>query len=365
MCPDAIILPSDYETYSILSERLYSIVRRFTSDVEEYGIDECFADITGLARPLHMNYEKIAATIKSTLDAELGFTFSIGLATTKVLAKIGSKWQKPSGLTCIASNLIRNFTSRTPVEKVWGIGPATTALLHKYGIYTAADFTDRPENWVKENFSKPFHEIYLELRGESTIPLVTAPKTSYASIQKVKTFTPPSSDREFVFSELAKNIENACIKARRYGLATAHIFFFLRTAEFVDQGAEIKLANASNIPNEIIPRLRPYFEKIFCTNKKYRTTGIVLSELTTISAQMDIFGAHTQSEKYARLYAGVDIVARKFGKHALYLGTSFAAHQRSAHLGDRGDIPTRHRALLPGETARKRLGIPMLMGKVF
>src|SRR5262245_46452048 len=80
LCPEAIILPSDYETYSLLSKRFFTIVRRYTPDVEEYSIDECFADLTGLRRPLRMSYERIAESIKRELDTELGFTFSVGLA---------------------------------------------------------------------------------------------------------------------------------------------------------------------------------------------------------------------------------------------------------------------------------------------
>src|ERR687887_2729517 len=101
LCPEAVILPSDYETYSLLSQRLFAIVRRYTPEVEEYSIDEVFADLTGLRRPLRMSYATIAERIKKELDAELGFTFSMGLAPNKVVAKIASKWQKPSGLTAI------------------------------------------------------------------------------------------------------------------------------------------------------------------------------------------------------------------------------------------------------------------------
>jgi DNA polymerase-4/DNA polymerase V len=83
ICPDAVILPSDYETYSLLSTRFFAIVRRYTPDVEEYSIDECFADLTGLRRPLRMSYIQIAEQIKKDLDTELGFTFSVGLAPNK------------------------------------------------------------------------------------------------------------------------------------------------------------------------------------------------------------------------------------------------------------------------------------------
>src|ERR687887_824534 len=137
LCPEAVILPSDYETYSLLSTRFFAIVRRYTPDVEEYSIDECFADLTGLRRPLRMSYLKIAERIKKELDAELGFTFSMGLAPNKVVAKIASKWQKPSGLTAIPAKELHRYLDKLPVQNVWGIGPQTTALLTKHGVTTA------------------------------------------------------------------------------------------------------------------------------------------------------------------------------------------------------------------------------------
>jgi DNA polymerase-4/DNA polymerase V len=89
----------------------------YTPEVEEYSIDECFCDLTGLRRPLRMSYERIAARIKQDLDTELGFTFSVGLAPTKVVAKIASKWQKPSGLTVIPGRELHCSLAHVPVEK--------------------------------------------------------------------------------------------------------------------------------------------------------------------------------------------------------------------------------------------------------
>jgi DNA polymerase IV len=118
ICPDAIILPSDYETYSLFSERMYGIVRRYTPTVEEYSIDECFADLTGLRRSLHMSYPQMAERIKHDLDSELGMTFSLGVSATKTLAKIGSKWKKPSGLTLIPLRDAQVFLSKLKVGSV-------------------------------------------------------------------------------------------------------------------------------------------------------------------------------------------------------------------------------------------------------
>ena len=103
LCPQAVLLPSDYETYSLYSKRLYAILRRFTPDIEEYSIDEAFAELSGLRRIYRTSYEQIALKIKETAEKELGITVSVGLSLTKSLAKICSKQNKPSGFTCVGS----------------------------------------------------------------------------------------------------------------------------------------------------------------------------------------------------------------------------------------------------------------------
>jgi DNA polymerase-4/DNA polymerase V len=365
LCPDAILLPSDYETYSLLSQRLYSIVRRYTSDVEEYSIDECFADLTGLRRPLRMSYEKIAEKIREELNKELGFTFSLGLAPNKVLAKVASKWKKPDGLTVISGRDINLFLEKLPVIKIWGIGNQTSAYLNKLGIQTALQFARKDEDWVKQHFTKPIYEIWQELNGRSILKLEIQEKESYHSIQKVKTFTPPSSDKNFVFSQLSKNIENACIKARRYKLAAKGVVIFLRTQDFRDTGLEIDFSRPTSFPNEIINTIKPAFESIFKTNCLYRSTGVVMYGLEEdLVKQMDLFGAHLNIEKMNRLFDGVDALKEKFGKHTIFLGSSFYANNTKQHDGERGHIVERKKLLFKGETYRRRLSIPMFLGNV-
>lgn len=302
ICPDAIMLPSDYETYSLLSKRFFTIVRRYTPDVEEYGIDECFADLTGLRRALRMNYIAIARRIKQDLDTELGFTFSVGLAPNKVIAKIASKWKKPSGLTAIMARDIHIYIKELPVEKVWCIGPQTTAYLQKQGIKTALDFARRGEEWVKSHLTKPHYEIWQELNGRSVIPLETKEKTTYATIQKVKTFTPATSDKAFVFAQLSKNIENATMKARRYHLAAKSVAIFIKTQDVRSAGIEICFSRPTALPNEIIRAITPAFDKLFSPKLAYRQTGVVLLDLEDDSTvQLDLFRSALAVEKMRRL----------------------------------------------------------------
>ncbi|MFZ1654768.1 MAG: DNA polymerase IV [Candidatus Moraniibacteriota bacterium] len=363
-CPNAVILPSDYETYSLLSRRFYEIVRRYTSDVEEYGIDECFADITGFQRPHKLSYTKIAAVIQENLKRELGFTFSVGLASTKVLAKLGSKWAKPYGLTAIPNKHIHRYLETTPVGAVWGIGPQTTALLKKFGVETALDFVRQDETWVKQYFSKPFQEIWAELRGQSVMPLATEPRSNHSSVQKMKTFTPPSNDPRLVFAQLAKNIESACMRARQYGLEAKRVYVLLRTQSFEHHSTELTLSRPTNFAHELMEVARPAFADLFHPGTFYRATMVTLAELTIPNSQPDLFGGSLVVDNYRRLYQGIDQVRAKYGKHTLHFGSSFMAHDHTQHEGNRKAAPERQKHLLKGETKRRRLGIPMFTAEL-
>ena len=125
-------------------------------------------DLTGLRRPLRMSYETMAASIKADLEHDLGLTFAVGLAPTKVVAKLASKWQKPAGLTIIRGTDLHVYLDQVPIENVWGIGPQTTAYLMRFGIRTALDFARRDELWVRSKLTKPHQDIWHELRGTAS-----------------------------------------------------------------------------------------------------------------------------------------------------------------------------------------------------
>ena len=365
ICPDAIILPSDYETYSLFSVRMFEILRRFSPDVEEYSIDEAFVDLTGLRRSFHGPYEMIAGKMRKAIEIELGITVSAGVSLSKVLAKIGSKHKKPNGLTIIPGRDIHLYLETLPVEKVWGIGPNTAAFLNKCGIMTALQFAQKDEGFVKKNLSKPFQEIWHELNGRSVYPVVTESKSSYQSISKAKTFTPASRDEAFVFAQLSRNLENACIKARRYKLAATRLIIFLRKQDFTSSGAEIKLSRPTAYPVELFELARTGFQQLYQAQALYRQTGVVLSGLVAEnSVQYSLFDDTTKIEKMARIYESIDRISQKFGKHTVQHGASLPAKLQTQHEGERGDVPKRKESLWKGENKRQRLGLPMLHIKV-
>jgi len=363
--PDAIIVPSDYESYSLFSKRMFEIMRRFTPEVEEYSIDEAFCDITGLQRPLRASYETIVRQMKETIDRELGITVSAGLSVSKTLAKVGSKWQKPSGCVVIPGYRIQEFLLKLTPEKIWGIGSATAAHCAKLGLRTAWDFAAQNERFIDEHFVKPQRETWRELNGEAVFAVETAEKHGYASIGKSKTFTPPSVDKEFIFAQLLKNMENACIKARRHGLAAKGLVAYLRHQDFRHVGAELGFDRATAFPLDMTDCLRRLFESLFRSGTPYRATGVVLTGLaSSATTQMCIFDQPARIEKMTKLYAALDGLAATMGKHCVYSAAAASAHRLPAHVLERGDVPTRKLTRLPGETKRRHLRIPMLQGTV-
>ncbi len=363
LCPDLIILPSDYETYSLFSRRMFNIIRRFTPQVEEYSIDEAFADITGMRRALHASYEAITLRIKRQIEKELGIGVSAGLSLTKVLAKIASKHQKPDGLTIIPGRSIARYLQPLPVEKIWGIGHATTSYLNKMGVKTALEFARLPEETVKKRFTKPGIEIWRELRGDSVYPVVTEEKSSYASISKTKTFAPPTSDREYLFAHLLRNLESACIKARRHTLTPRKIVAFLKKNNFDTAGTEVKLTRPSAYPLELSPLLTDLFHQIYRERERYRATGIILLDLVPdTTVQYSLFENPLKAEKIRDLYEAADSLSGKYGKHTMHLGGSHLIEERGK--GARGEPTVREQTRLYGETKRRRLGLPIVHVKV-
>jgi DNA polymerase-4 len=373
ICPDLVVVSSDYTSYSLFARRMYSIVREFTDLVEEYSIDECFADITDVKdqykdkyKDKEFSYPELVLIIKKKLEDSLGVTFGVGLAPNKVLAKLASKHRKPAGFTHIPKEEAHAFLEKVQIGKVWGIGPSSSLHLGKLGIRTALDFANKDKDWIDRNsIAKPYQEIWYELNGvyiKKVINSVSSPDEKIGSIITSRTFTPPSSKRDYVFSQLSKNIESACIKARRHKVKASHVRLYLKTQEFTYKSYDFDLNIALSTPLEIINLASKYFHHIYGYDKNilYRATGVALSGLVHEEClAQDLFGESKNTERSSEIFSVVDDMSRKYGKFSVILGSSLEAMPDSAiktkHVRDA------HETLgLIGERKKKSLNIPFL-----
>jgi DNA polymerase-4/DNA polymerase V len=359
ICPDCILLPSDYETYSLFSKRMFAIMRRFTPEVEEYSIDEAFLDLTGTRRVHRTGYREIGGQIQDVIKQELDITVSVGVSLSKVTAKLCSKFRKPAGLTAVPGRHLHLLLSRTEISKVWGIGPNTTALLNKHGIKTALDFVERPVEFAKRLLGKVGEEMWGELRGEYVNRVDTIGRLKQASISKFKTFTPPTADRDVVRARALRNLEGACIKARRYDQVAGKITLFLRGQDFSTDGLEVRLPHPSASPTELSATLIELFDELYRSGRLYRATGVVLSELVDSNPlQFPLFENAKRIITHERLFEAVDTLSERFGKHTVFISDGLKIPKQ--HEGSRGKVPVRRTELLPGETFRQHVKLPLL-----
>jgi DNA polymerase IV len=369
ICPALIVLPSDYETYSLISKRMFSIMRRFSPAVEESSIDEGFVDLTGLRRLHHTSYAHIARHITKQIRDELDIPVSAGLSLTKTLAKLASKHKKPLGFVCVSGHQVHIFLKQILVSEVCGIGPNTTAFLEKNGIRTASDYAQRSKPWIQKKLGKIGSELWSELRGDPAYTLNTEKKESYQTISKTKTFIPPSSNYQIVKARLFRNAESAFTKMRRYRLGAKRLVIYLREQGFKSHGLQSDLSRPAVSPMDAFPLLQSMLQKIYKPGILYRQTGITLSGLEmSNSLQFELFEDSIRILRTRRLIEHIDHINALYGKHTIHGGTGLYLERNfqtpSAFHINHLQLPDRKTALLPGETKRQRLAFPLVKIKV-
>jgi DNA polymerase-4 len=329
--PQVVIVHSDYESYALYSNRIFNIVRRYTGRVEEYSIDECFADLSGADKAFKCSYIELIAKIQRDIDIELNISVSLGIGPTKVLAKIGSKYNKPHGLTVIETPKISEFLRNVPVGRVWGIGYRTVKILHNKGIKTAYDFATLAENYLDQFANKPLKEIWYELNGTAVYGVNDGPEEMPQSISKTKTFHPNTNDPKILLSELSRNVENACVKARLSHVVAKHVVWYIKSSEMKHYACELSTSKHTNIPTDIFPLIRNQFAKIFNPKYMYRATGVTLYNIRDENIiQKGLFEEGDNGEKNSLIYSVVDDLREKYGRHVVSLASSLHAHKNES-----------------------------------
>lgn len=361
ICPDLVVANSDYTAYSLYARRMYAIARDFSPHVEEYSIDECFADITGLRQKYRTSYENIARMIQARLEGDLGITFGVGLGPNKAIAKIASKWNKPAGFTAIPGREIHTFLKDLPIGSIWGVGFSTSLYLEKLGVHTALDFAQKDENWLRiHKLSKPYRDIWLELNGHFVRQLNIEADDTMGSILQSRTFK-PSRERHTVLSMLAKNIEGACAKARRHKVKGKSCRFYLKTQDFTYAGKNLVMSVPLADPREFLRLVEEHFDSVFIPGTLYRATGFGLYDIRPEHAEIpDLFGESARVARHAPLISAVDALNRKYGRHTVALGASLEALAREKMGADERAKRSRARLALDIDHRKKTINIPYL-----
>ena len=344
------IFSSNYTLYGSLSNRVMSMLSHYSPHINQYSIDESFFDVDqSMAERFFQNNLKendtflnnesllhqYGAKISADVLRAVGIPISIGIAETKTLAKIGSKFAKKykgyQGCCLIDTDERRHKAlSLFPIEDVWGIGRLIARKLDYMGIRTAAQFADKKESWVRSNFNITTVRTWKELNGESCISIEELPQKK--SICTSRSFSDEGICDKNVIEEAVANFAVRCTeKLRLQGSVCQGITVFAWTSRFNEHVPEytihdsLTLPIATNAQDEIVGAalsiLRAKYPKPMADCRsdrpglsfRFKKAGVILWQISPAHPrQQDLFDPIDRSKQKALMEA-IDAINRKNG----------------------------------------------------
>jgi DNA polymerase-4 len=348
LCPDGIFLPVDGRKYQAVSREVMAILRRFTPLVEPISIDEAFLDVTG-SQALFGDGESIARQIKGTIRDEQGLTASVGVASTKLVAKVASDLRKPDGLVVVPPGEEAAFLAPLPISRLWGVGGPTASALRDYGVATIGDLAALPREVLERRFGK-FGSALAE-RARGVDPDVVHDPVDAKSVGHEHTFDVDTSDREVIERTLLAMAEGVSSRLRASGVKASTIAVKIRDSSFRTITRQRTLPEPTDLTEPIwkaaVELARPEVRGL-----RIRLVGVTASNLGTPD-QLSLF--ERVDGRRRRVVEAVDEVRRRFGERSVTrarliradLPTPFerdpgtAAERRGRHAADA--TPTGHK----------------------
>lgn len=318
----ATYINANHELYSKISEKVMTILKNFSPKVEVYSIDEAFVDLTGLERLYKKNYLEIAQMIREEVLKHTDIPVSIGVSSSKSLAKLASDKAKTmgEGVFLIGARKIVPLLQNTSIDEIWGIGKNLSILLRKNGILTAYELVCQDDLWLNKQIGIRGLEMKHELLGEMVSPVSNEEKLP-KSIQKTSALAKFSSDKNYLKNSLNYHIHRACVKLRGINAKCKGVSIFLRTKDFRVFSEKKVLNVATDFELEISDIVFTLLDKLYNPNILYRSTGVILDTFTmNDEAQMSLFADEKVDEKKEKLSKCFDKLEARFGKDIIQTG---------------------------------------------
>jgi len=314
LMPEAHYLSADFRYYGLISDKMFSILRRYSPDIEVYSIDEGFIDMNGIRSMWGKSYQGIADHIRESIYQEVGITVSVGISTTRILAKIASEMNKPNGSTIISGRRISNFLREVPIGDVPGIGRSRQQLMRKLNIHTAYDFANTPEERIDFTLGKIGMDLWHELNGTPVFELELNPPMP-KSIARTASLGVVTSNKGLIGSHITYHTTRVVTELVRQNLTTSFISVFLRLKSFESVGRNVRIS-PTNDYSRINHIVKAIFNHIFKSDVEYRACGVVVSSIQPDVQQGNLFASVPTSKQLALTKVMAEINSR-FGNQTI------------------------------------------------
>jgi DNA polymerase IV len=310
LCPDGVFLPVDGAKYQSASRDVMAVLRRFTPLVEPISIDEAFLDVTA-SRKLFGDGETVGRRIKAAVRDEVRLTISVGVASTKLVAKIASDLRKPDGLVVVPPGEEAAFLAPLPISRLWGVGEQTAAALRDYGVQTIGQLAALDPEVLVRRFGKHGGSLAARARGEDADPV--ADRAEAKSIGHEHTFDRDTADRDTIERTLLAMSEGVAGRLRASGVKAGTISVKIRDSTFHTITRQRTLPAPTDLTDPIwktaLDLARPEVRGI-----RVRLLGVTASNLGSPD-QLALFGEG--DERVRRTVEAADELRRRFGERAV------------------------------------------------
>ena len=321
-CPHGVYLHPDMEKYARESDRIMGVFHRFTDLVEPISIDEAFLDVTGSARAMGTG-EEIARKLKGGIRDETQLTASVGVAASKLVAKIASDLQKPDGLVVVPRGGEAAFLAPLPVRRLWGVGPKMEEALAKLGIVIIGDLARLDPGRLERRLGTHGFDLQKLARGEDDRDVV-AEGAEAKSLGQEHTYGQDTSDPERLRATLLQLADAVAVRLRAHGLRARTVTLKYRDEDFHTTTHARTLPEATDSGNTLFRTASELFAEVH-RGKKVRLLGIYSSHFGGGTPQLGLFEVPKTPSLADRVR---DAVAKRFGDEAITRASLLGRRER-------------------------------------
>lgn len=289
LCPNLIILPSDFKLYSRLSREFFDFVRHYTSLIEIASIDECYADMTETLKNVK-NPIEFLANLQKDLYEKTKLKCSIGIGPTKFLAKMASDYQKPMGLTIFRRRDLAQTLWKLPIKSMYGVGKKTYPRLEKIGIHTIGDLATSESEEVKNLLGKFYFTLKEWVTGYGSDEVNPEPDDP-KSIGNSRTLASDTDDYDEIRSMIIYLCQEVSERAQAEKMLGSTIQIVLKNSDFSTINRSITLEKPTNDLGIIYLEAMRLFDKNY-QGQMIRLVGVTLANLVAFSevtTQLSLF----------------------------------------------------------------------------
>ena len=346
LCPGLIMVKPQYDQYLKYSELARNIYQRYTDQVEPYGMDECWLDVTG-SRSVCGDGMKIAESIRQEIKEELGLTVSIGVSYNKIFAKLGSDMKKPDAVTEISKDTFQEKVWPLPASDLLFVGRATSAKFSNYGIKTIGDIAATDPDFLKRLLGVNGLQLWKYATGRDDTPVMHKDFVSpIKSVGHGITCVADLLDDEEVWKVMLELSQDIGHRLRLHKLKATGVQISIRSNDLGYRQFQAPLSLSTQSPMMIAKKAHSIFQSNYRWSTPVRAVTVRAINLVPqgVPEQIDLFTDMRRVEKAEKLDDCIEEIRRWFGKRAVF---------QACLMGDlKMPIDNRHLVQMPGVMGR-------------